>query len=99
VDVQGDYYALCPYASRVPFEIWILHRRHNHLSSSRGRERIGGSSPRSLAGCCAALKKSPPLFILWFTPRRTRATGRGTFRVLEDPCRGLPLAHRDHADP
>jgi UDPglucose--hexose-1-phosphate uridylyltransferase len=31
VDVQGDYYALCPYASRVPFEIWILHRRHNHL--------------------------------------------------------------------
>ena len=31
VDVQGDYYALCPYASRVPFETWILHRRHNHL--------------------------------------------------------------------
>src|SRR5436190_20554085 len=31
VDVQGDYYALCPYASRVPYEMWILHRRHNHL--------------------------------------------------------------------
>ena len=31
VDVQGDYYALCPYASRVPFEVWVLHRRHNHL--------------------------------------------------------------------
>jgi UDPglucose--hexose-1-phosphate uridylyltransferase len=31
VDVQGDYYALCPYASRIPFETWILHRRHNHL--------------------------------------------------------------------
>jgi len=31
IDVQGDYYALCPYASRVPFEIWLLHRRHNHL--------------------------------------------------------------------
>jgi len=31
VDVQGDYYALCPYASRVPFETWILHRRHNHV--------------------------------------------------------------------
>jgi UDPglucose--hexose-1-phosphate uridylyltransferase len=31
VDVQGDYYAVCPYASRVPFELWILHRRHNHL--------------------------------------------------------------------
>ncbi len=31
VDAQGDYYALCPYASRVPFEIWVMHRRHNHL--------------------------------------------------------------------
>jgi UDPglucose--hexose-1-phosphate uridylyltransferase len=31
VDVQGDYYALCPYASRVPFEVWVMHRRHNHL--------------------------------------------------------------------
>ncbi|HYK40300.1 MAG TPA: hypothetical protein VEU98_09745 [Candidatus Eremiobacteraceae bacterium] len=30
VDVQGDYYALCPYAARVPYEIWLLHRRHNH---------------------------------------------------------------------
>jgi UDPglucose--hexose-1-phosphate uridylyltransferase len=31
VDVQGDYYALCPYASRVPYEIWLTHRQHNHL--------------------------------------------------------------------
>ncbi|HYL84697.1 MAG TPA: DUF4931 domain-containing protein [Candidatus Angelobacter sp.] len=31
VDVQGDYYAVCPYASRVPYEIWLMHRRHNHL--------------------------------------------------------------------
>ncbi len=31
VDVQGDYYALCPYASRVPYEVWVMHRRHNHL--------------------------------------------------------------------
>ncbi len=31
VDVQGDYYALCPYASRVPYEVWVLHRTHNHL--------------------------------------------------------------------
>ena len=31
VDVQGEYYALCPYASRVPFEVWLMHRRHNHL--------------------------------------------------------------------
>jgi UDPglucose--hexose-1-phosphate uridylyltransferase len=31
VDTQGDYVALCPYASRVPFEIWLLDRKHNYL--------------------------------------------------------------------
>ena len=31
VDTQGDYLAICPYASRVPFEIWLMSRRHNHL--------------------------------------------------------------------
>jgi UDPglucose--hexose-1-phosphate uridylyltransferase len=31
VDTQGEYVALCPYASRVPYEIWILNRRHNYL--------------------------------------------------------------------
>jgi UDPglucose--hexose-1-phosphate uridylyltransferase len=31
VDSYGDYLAFCPYAARVPFEIWILSRKHNHL--------------------------------------------------------------------
>ncbi len=31
VDGQGDYVALCPYASRVPYEVWVLKRKHNHL--------------------------------------------------------------------
>lgn len=31
VDIQGEYYAFCPYASRVPYEIWLLGRKHNHL--------------------------------------------------------------------
>jgi len=30
VDTQGDYVAYCPYASRVPFETWILGRKHNY---------------------------------------------------------------------
>ena len=34
VDNQGDYVALCPYASRVPFETWVLPRRHNHRFES-----------------------------------------------------------------
>jgi UDPglucose--hexose-1-phosphate uridylyltransferase len=30
VDSQGDYVAFCPYASRVPYEFWIMPRQHNH---------------------------------------------------------------------
>jgi len=30
VDSQGDYVAFCPYASRVPYETWVLSRKHNH---------------------------------------------------------------------
>jgi UDPglucose--hexose-1-phosphate uridylyltransferase len=30
VDSQGDYLAFCPYASRVPFEVWLIARKHNH---------------------------------------------------------------------
>ncbi|HKW57940.1 MAG TPA: hypothetical protein VJN42_11340 [Candidatus Acidoferrum sp.] len=45
VDVQGDYYALCPYASRVPYEVWLMHRKHNHLFE---QPRLG-SNRRQLA--------------------------------------------------
>jgi UDPglucose--hexose-1-phosphate uridylyltransferase len=31
VDTQGEYVALCPFASRVPYEIWLLNRKHNFL--------------------------------------------------------------------
>jgi UDPglucose--hexose-1-phosphate uridylyltransferase len=31
VDSQGDYVAFCPYASRVPFEVWLMWRKHSHL--------------------------------------------------------------------
>ena len=34
VDSQGDYLAFCPYAARVPYEIWLMSRRHNHLFES-----------------------------------------------------------------
>ncbi len=30
VDNVGDYYAFAPYASRVPFETWLMPRTHNH---------------------------------------------------------------------
>lgn len=34
VESGGDYVAFCPYASRVPFETWILPRTHNHQFES-----------------------------------------------------------------
>ena len=51
VDVQGDYYALCPYASRVPYEIWMLHRRHNHTFE----QPRPGSNRRQLAALLARI--------------------------------------------
>ena len=30
VDTAGNYYAVCPYASRVPYETWLMPRTHNH---------------------------------------------------------------------
>ena len=48
IDNEGAYVALCPYASRVPYEIWIICRKHNHLfENARGD---GGSNRRQLAG-------------------------------------------------
>ncbi len=41
VDNTGDYYAFCPYASRVPFEVWLMPRTHSHLfeAASPGENR------------------------------------------------------------
>lgn len=38
VDSQSNYVAFCPYASRVPFETWIMPRRHNHEFEAAGAE-------------------------------------------------------------
>ncbi len=45
VDTQGEYVALCPYASRVPFEVWLLDRKHNYLFE----QPRPGSNRRNLA--------------------------------------------------
>jgi UDPglucose--hexose-1-phosphate uridylyltransferase len=64
VDVQGDYYAFCPYASRVPYEIWLLHRRHNHVFE----QPRPGSNRRHLAALLGRvlrrLEKIAPAFHL-----------------------------------
>jgi UDPglucose--hexose-1-phosphate uridylyltransferase len=52
VDSMGDYYAFCPYASRVPFETWIIPRTHNHqfetLSPAENRRHLASLLSRTL---------------------------------------------------
>ena len=47
VDNAGDYHALCPYASRVPYEVWLLPRTHNHqFETLLSPEKIAAIWPR-----------------------------------------------------
>jgi UDPglucose--hexose-1-phosphate uridylyltransferase len=57
VESIGDYVAFCPYASRVPFEVWIIPKKHSHqfetLRASENRFDLAallGRTLRRLAG-------------------------------------------------
>jgi UDPglucose--hexose-1-phosphate uridylyltransferase len=74
VDVQGDYYALCPYASRVPYETWLMHRRHNHLFE----QPRAGSNRRHLAALLGRVlrrleKVAPAFHLVVHTSPNTRS--------------------------
>ena len=74
VDVQGDYYALCPYASRVPYEVWLVHRRHNHLFE----QPRAGSNRRQLAALLGRVlrrleKLAPAYHLVVHTAPNTRS--------------------------
>ena len=57
VDNVGDYFAFCPYASRVPFEIWLMPRTHNHQFEAPCQGRIAGISRACWDARCAACCK------------------------------------------
>jgi UDPglucose--hexose-1-phosphate uridylyltransferase len=74
VDLQGEYYALCPYASRVPYEIWLVHRRHNHLFE----QPRPGSNRRQLAALLGRVlrrleKVAPAFHLVVHTAPNTRS--------------------------
>ncbi|HTV59078.1 MAG TPA: DUF4931 domain-containing protein [Verrucomicrobiae bacterium] len=52
VDNVGDYYAFCPYSSRVPYEIWLQPRQHNHqfevLAPGENRRHLAALLGRTL---------------------------------------------------
>jgi UDPglucose--hexose-1-phosphate uridylyltransferase len=88
VDVQGEYYALCPYSSRVPYETWLLHRRHNHLFE----QPRPGSNRRHLAALLGRvlrrLEKVAPAFhlVLHTAPNTRNKKGElaGYWKTLAD---------------
>src|ERR1700719_2621748 len=74
VDVQGEYYALCPYASRVPYEMWLMHRKHNHLFEQPRPE----SNRRHLAALLGRIlrrldKVAPAFHLVVHTAPNTRS--------------------------
>jgi UDPglucose--hexose-1-phosphate uridylyltransferase len=61
VDSQGDYVAFCPYASRFPYETWIMGRPHNHQyeaaragANRRNLAAVLGRTLRRLEQVCRA---------------------------------------------
>jgi UDPglucose--hexose-1-phosphate uridylyltransferase len=53
VEQLGGYVALCPFAARVPYEIWIMPRRHESSF-----ERAIGSRPQHLNELSALIRRS-----------------------------------------
>jgi UDPglucose--hexose-1-phosphate uridylyltransferase len=53
VEVRGDFLALCPYATRAPYETWILPRTHESAF-----ERFAMSRPASVRDLAGLLKRT-----------------------------------------
>jgi UDPglucose--hexose-1-phosphate uridylyltransferase len=53
VETRGDYLAVCPYAPRVPYELWILPRNHDAAFERTSLARQG-----SLVDLCALLRRT-----------------------------------------
>ncbi len=53
IEVRGDFAALCPYASRAPYETWILSRTHD-----ASFERYALSRPQGMRDLAGILKRT-----------------------------------------
>ena len=98
VDTQGEYVALCPYASRVPYEVWLLDRKHNYLFE----QPRPGSNRRHLAALLRRVLRrirqvAPAYHLVVHTSPNTIHPKGETSTVLENNHGRLPLAHRNPA--
>ena len=99
VDTQGEYVAFCPYASRVPFETWIMWRKHNHLfeqpRSGANRMNLAALLGRVLTPLGASFRFLPSGAS--HRPEHDSAE-RGAVALLGDDRGRFSLAHRDSSD-
>ena len=96
VDIQGEYYAFCPYASLVPYEVWLLHKKNNHLWQPAAQpDAVGGAAGTSPAAHRKNYRRlsygGPYGSQYQFLQGRTR-------ELLDHDCGRLPLAHRNPAN-
>jgi UDPglucose--hexose-1-phosphate uridylyltransferase len=85
VDVQGDYYALCPYASRVPYEVWVMHRKHNQAFE----QPLPGSNRKQLAALLGRVlrrlaKVAPAYHLVVHNTKSKKGELAGYWKTLAD---------------
>lgn len=89
VEVRGDFVALCPFATRAPYETWIVPRTHDS-----GFERFALSHPGSIRDLGALLRRTLQRIrtitesfhlVLHSSPNTTHgSTSLGYWKTLDD---------------
>jgi UDPglucose--hexose-1-phosphate uridylyltransferase len=88
VEVRGDFVAMCPYATRVPYETWILPRTHDSaferfaLSRPGTMRDLGGLIRRTLERI-RTITESFHL-VLHTSPNRLQSASLGYWKTLDD---------------
>jgi UDPglucose--hexose-1-phosphate uridylyltransferase len=86
VDTQGEFVAFCPYASRVPYEMWLIWRHHNHLFE-QSRPKASGQHLAALLGrCLRRLGKVSGNYhmVVHTAPNTLRPKNPSSWRTLAD---------------
>ena len=75
VDSHGDYVAFCPYAGRVPYETWVVSRKHNHAFESPRPTAVRSNLAVLLGRVLRRLEKvSPSYHMVMHTAPNTQQT-------------------------
>jgi UDPglucose--hexose-1-phosphate uridylyltransferase len=89
VDLRGDFVALCPFATRVPYETWIVSRRHDAaferaaLAPSAGMRELAGLLRHTLARIRTV--SEPFHMVLHTSPNRLhQSASLGYWKTLDE---------------